>query len=99
MKKLNFLVCLGLFAISNPSFAGSCDIMKSARQVIKAIVAIEDMKGITAYYGGLKSEDSMFTTVNVQPYYQKTKDWYLVKIRNNDCRILSAELIAENIPQ
>lgn len=91
-----FVLFAGLL-IGVQAFA-DCDVTKAARQAVKAIVAVEDIKGITAYYGGTSGSDSDYTNVNISPTYQGTKDWYVVKVRNRDCRTFSVELRAENIP-
>lgn len=97
MLKLNLLLITGMIVLESHAFAEPCDIAKAARQAVKALVAIEDIKGITGYHGGVKDESRTTTTFNIQLYYEKTKDWYLVSIRNQDCRIISTELFAENI--
>ena len=97
MKIVNStIVSLAVFA-SQTSFASGCDFAKVARQTVKALVAVDDIKGITAYYGGVQDSDQVSANVKIQLHYTTTNDIYVVKIRNSDCRVLSTELVAENI--
>ena len=94
---MNFMFLILVSLLGSHSYA-NCDLGKAARQTVKALAAIEDAKGITAYYGGLGEYDSEATFVNVQPVYGAIKDWYVVKLRNQNCHILSVELRGEKLP-
>lgn len=88
---LFLVMAIGTFAQAN------CDVAQTARQAVKALVAIEDRKGITAYFGSVNRETPEILSVTVQPGYKETKDWYIVKVRNKDCRVMNLDLKAENI--
>lgn len=69
-----------------------------AREAVKSLIALADVPNVEAYYGGVQGEQDGFVTVNVQPHFKFTKDWYKVVIRNSDCRVTSANLFLENLP-
>lgn len=94
--KMNF-VFLFLMSVTGTYANATCDVAQTARQAVKAFVAIEDRKGITAYFGSVNNETPDISNVTVQPGYKETKDWYIVKVRNKDCRVMGVDLKAENI--
>lgn len=98
MKIFTTVTFLTLFLISNSLFASDCYPPKAARQIVKAIVALEDIVGISSYFGGVTGDNPIETEVLVEPHYISTKDTYKIRIRNTDCRIIKVELLAENVP-
>jgi hypothetical protein len=97
---VRFILSAGLLAslIPGVSLASDCDVARVARQSVKALVAIEDIKEITAIYGGATDGDSLKTTISVELHYPTAKDSYEVTVRNSDCRILDTKLTKEKAP-
>jgi len=95
---INIILCVLITIASSLTYAGECDTTRTARQMIKAIIAIEDTRGVNAIYGGTSVITSDATLVKVETHYQAKKDSYEIAIRNSDCRILETKLVKENLP-
>lgn len=101
---MKYLVLTVITFISIGSFASNtaCTSLntqtKIAREAVKALIALADVPNVEAYYGGVESNQNGLMTVNVQPHFKFTKDWYKVVIRNSDCRVITVSLVHENLP-
>ncbi len=69
-----------------------------AREAVKSLIALADVPNVEAYYGGVQNDLNGLMTINVQPHYKFSKDWYKVTIRNSDCRVVNINLFLENLP-
>jgi hypothetical protein len=101
---MRFLVIALLAIVSINSFAANTACTdwntqtKIAREAVKSLVALADIPSVEGYFGGVESDEDGLMTVNVQPHFKFTKDWYKVIVRNSDCRVMSVRLFLENLP-
>ena len=97
---MNRLIVILVLLVTNSAFAieDTCDVSKTARQMVKSIVAIADIRGVTNYYGGSVGGIPGETIMRVEPHYTSFKDSYDITIRDNDCRVLQVKLVGENLP-
>jgi hypothetical protein len=93
-----FATFVAFFLSTVGTAQAACNVTKAARQVVKSLVAVEDLRGVTGYQGGVEGQDEISTTVIIEALHQAENDRYKIKIRNQDCRTLSAELVGEGIP-
>lgn len=98
---MKFLVFIILISVNSFAANSACTDFNTqtriAREAVKSLIALADVPPVEVYYGGAESNDSGYMTVNVQPHFKLTKDWYKVIIRNSDCRVVNVSLFLENL--
>lgn len=99
MSFVRFALFTFLVLVTSISKALACDTSKVARQVVKSLIAIEDIKGVKALYGGALRPTDNDVIFKIEPHYETTKDSYEVVLRSKDCRVLGVRLIGQSLPQ